>query len=457
MTVVLYLGLALLAGAALSALGERNDRSIAVALLPVVAALFLVTRAGSASSDTLADFFGAGGWGGRTRFLLENGIPVPDAALITVLAGLALVAAYALLPAGRGFVAALLVAVMFVDLLSAGRSMIEARETADGGGAIRKLDLSVYYGPRTGAAFLRSRAEGEPARYFGYDYVGNDTVMVAYATRFTDPRVKALLVNNAASHYGVQDVQGYDAIHLARYDEYMAALNERTQNRHFSNVVPEGLESPLLDLLNVRYVVTPAATGPEPGSPCGVSRTTSRPPTRTNGLQILENRDALPRAWIVHSARQTTPEEALKLLGSGDVDPRQTALLERSPPDLASPDDASSDRASVSSYEAGRVRVSATTGAPGLLVLSEVYYPAWKAYVDGEPAPIYRANHLLRAVPIPAGDHTVELRYESWPLRAGIAISLIALAVLVGLVIVRVRESFAGKKRTSARVEVPGP
>ena len=145
------------------------------------------------------------------------------------------------------------------------------------------------------------------------------------------------------------------------------------------------------------------------------------------------------------------------MLNSGEVDPRQTALLEREPPNLSLPEDPSSDRASVASYEATRIELSTATGAPGLLVLSEVYYPAWKAYVDGEPAPLYRADHLLRAVPVPAGEHTVELRYESRSLRIGIAISLLAYAVLVGMVVARARRwrtSLAGKGHATTRVEL---
>jgi hypothetical protein len=156
-------------------------------------------------------------------------------------------------------------------------------------------------------------------------------------------------------------------------------------------------------------------------------------------VQILENREALPRAWIVHSAKQATPEEALKMLDSGEVDPRQTALLERSVPDLSPPNDPSSDRASVTTYKAGRIELETSTGAPGLLVLSEVYYPAWKAYVDGERVPLYRADYLLRAVPVPAGEHTVELRYESWTLRVGTVISLLSGLILAALVLARIR------------------
>ncbi|MEJ7819596.1 MAG: YfhO family protein, partial [Rubrobacteraceae bacterium] len=116
-------------------------------------------------------------------------------------------------------------------------------------------------------------------------------------------------------------------------------------------------------------------------------------------------------------------------------DPRKTALLEGSLPRLSIPEDPSNDRASVTDYENDRIQVRTSTDAAGLLVLSEVYYPAWKAYVDGEPVPVRRADQLLRAVPIPTGDHTVEMRYESGWLRAGMAISSVTVLLLVALTV----------------------
>jgi hypothetical protein len=172
------------------------------------------------------------------------------------------------------------------------------------------------------------------------------------------------------------------------------------------------LDSRLLDLLNVRYIIVPTKVGSDQGS---LQRFKKNHPTvySDERVEIVENQDALPRAWIVHSAQKATPKEALKSLKTGKVDPRKTALLEGSLPKLAKPKDASDDLASVTSYEDDRISIRTSTDAAGLLVLSEVYYPAWKAYIDGEPAPIHRANQLLRAVPVPAGEHVVEMRHES--------------------------------------------
>jgi uncharacterized membrane protein YfhO len=132
----------------------------------------------------------------------------------------------------------------------------------------------------------------------------------------------------------------------------------------------------------------------------------------------------------------------------GTLIPGADRKLDNTPPDLASPDNPSADRAVVKTYEADRIRLETATGASGLLVLSEAYYPAWKAYVDGRPVPLYVADHVLRAVPVPSGEHTVELRYESSPLRVGLAVSLISYLVLIALAVAGTRRKSAGKMPT---------
>jgi uncharacterized membrane protein YfhO len=80
---------------------------------------------------------------------------------------------------------------------------------------------------------------------------------------------------------------------------------------------------------------------------------------------------------------------------------------------------------------ANHVRLRVQAREPGMVVLNDVDYPAWRSYVDGIPTTIYRANHSFRAVPVPRGDHQVEFRYESDALSLGAAISAGTLALLV--------------------------
>ncbi len=431
--VVFYLGVAILAGAALTSLKERAGRRPILLVLPVLAALLL------AATVILS-------------LLSEGGESIPVGPLLASIPALALVAAYTLVPdrlkAWRNLVLALLILVVFADLLAADRATIAEERYATEGGA--ELDLASYYSPSDTGRFLQSREEaGELFRYFGYDPHYSNAAPVSNPTHFTNPLTLPLEVNNRAMALGLQSIQGYNPVRISRYDEYMRALNSGVEqfSHHFADVYDEDLDSPLLDLLNARYVVVPAEEPPE--NQAGLQNVVHTPHQTVyeddqsklleGRFRVLENEGALPRAWIVHSARQVrSKEEALDLLSVGQVDPKGTALLEEEPPEMSQPDDVSTDRAEVVEYEADQMRLKTSTGAPGLLVLSEVYYPAWKAYVDGSSVPVYPTDHLLRSVSIPAGEHTVELRYESWTLRAGVAISLATCASFGALAVAAV-------------------
>jgi hypothetical protein len=151
-------------------------------------------------------------------------------------------------------------------------------------------------------------------------------------------------------------------------------------------------------------------------------------------VKIFENPHALARFRIVHTAIQVAPGHALDWLRSGQLDPRQTTLLETTPPSLAPPPSPESDFVQPTLYEANRIQVTTRTEAPGLLVLSEVYYPAWQAFIDGRPTQLYVADHAFRAVSIPNGTHQVELRYESTTLLVGLLMSACGYMLLVILV-----------------------
>ncbi|MBN1198082.1 MAG: hypothetical protein JXA23_01930, partial [Bacteroidales bacterium] len=79
------------------------------------------------------------------------------------------------------------------------------------------------------------------------------------------------------------------------------------------------------------------------------------------------------------------------------------------------------------------------TGKDALAVFSEIYYPkGWNAYVDRTPTPHFRANYVLRAMVLPAGDHTVEFKFEPNVYVVGERISLISSIVLLLLIVILV-------------------
>jgi uncharacterized membrane protein YfhO len=86
----------------------------------------------------------------------------------------------------------------------------------------------------------------------------------------------------------------------------------------------------------------------------------------------------------------------------------------------------------ISEEEPDRVVLDAELDRPGLVVLADLWHPGWRAWRDGEPVPVLRADHALRGIAAPAGRSRIELRYEPASLRAGVAAAL-ASALATGL------------------------
>lgn len=330
-----------------------------------------------------------------------------------------------------------LVALITADLAVGGvraRSDRLLIDPLDGIERLTLIDLATYYRPTGASMFLKQRQAQSPFRFLGFA-PNVDGRLLAYTFRFGDPSTAALLVNNRALLLGLQDVQGYNASHLLRFDAYMTALNGQTQNYHDATVFARGLSSPLLDLLNVRYLVVPRDIDTLDGPALARFQATVY---QDGQVRILENPSAFPRAWIVHEAVQvsTAGATSTRSLDSRLVDARRTAVLEEPPPALELPDDAVHDQTVMLTDVPNRIEVHTSTDAAGLLVLSEIAYPAWQAYVDGQPVRQYIADGTLRAVPVPAGEHLVALRFESETLRIGLIISSAALLVLCSVTLV---------------------
>lgn len=139
-------------------------------------------------------------------------------------------------------------------------------------------------------------------------------------------------------------------------------------------------------------------------------------------------------AWFVPCAELVnTPEEARQRVLSGEVNFGEAVVIESAaggsgracPPN--SPLEAEVEQIERSP---GRYALDLNLPAPGWLALSEVWYPGWTARLDGAPTPLARANYLFQAVPVPAGQHTLELRYRPLSFYGGAALSLAGLALL---------------------------
>ncbi|MDQ2810036.1 MAG: YfhO family protein, partial [Chloroflexota bacterium] len=157
---------------------------------------------------------------------------------------------------------------------------------------------------------------------------------------------------------------------------------------------------------------------------------------------VYTNTAALPRAFIVGNAAVLPAETIPARIAAPGFDPLQAVLLEQPPPPgfAQTADHAASSRplaagtATITRYRNLSVDVTAQLAQPGWLVLGDVNYPGWAVTVDGQPAPLYTAYYILRAVPLPAGTHQVHFYFLPLSVLLGGAVSgstlLLILAVL---------------------------
>jgi hypothetical protein len=157
-----------------------------------------------------------------------------------------------------------------------------------------------------------------------------------------------------------------------------------------------------------------------------------------NQVMVLENRRAMPRAWLTDEVRVVSNQEALlSIQGNLPFDPRTTALVEEPVPNYTGNGEPFSGQPSamVQSYGPTHIVVETASAKSSMLVVSDVYYPGWVATVDGQTAPLYQTDYLLRGLPVTAGKHRVEMRYTAPAARNGLALSLISALLIVSIVV----------------------
>lgn len=149
---------------------------------------------------------------------------------------------------------------------------------------------------------------------------------------------------------------------------------------------------------------------------------------------FAHNDDALPRTFVVRNyAIAKNMETVARIMADATFNYRTTVTLDQSPA-IPIPSDtaAAVERPVITYYEANGMDIKVELARPGILVVGEVYYPAWRAYVDGREERVYRADGILRAIPLPEGAHTVEFRYRSFSVFLGAVVSLIFLLTVLG-------------------------
>jgi hypothetical protein len=151
-----------------------------------------------------------------------------------------------------------------------------------------------------------------------------------------------------------------------------------------------------------------------------------------SGLGVYRQAEAFPRAWAVHHVVRVSHIDRGREMISADLSKmRDTAFMLNAPPKLeacGAPDDVA-----LLQHDVDQVRIRADMACAGMVLLSDTFYPGWRARVDSELAPIHEVNGAMRGIVVPAGRHIVTLRYRPVSAIAGAAATLLGVALSLAL------------------------
>ena len=271
------------------------------------------------------------------------------------------------------------------------------------------------------------------------------------------PKGAAPFAPNAAWMFGLQDVRGYDSIIPKQYTDYMAAIEPQYALK-FNQVQPianwESLNSPLLSVLGVKYVIATTDVS--------IDLPQYELVWEGENTRIYENLAAAPRAYTLPQRQTAVVEDALAAMTS-DYDPRQFVVVEIGDwrleiesliSNLQSPI-SSYQPATITSYSNIEVLVDTAVAEPAWLILNDSYFPGWKAYVRplgaGEEAEqqidITRVNGNFRGVLLEPGEWTVRFRYSPLTFQLGGLISFMGVIILLFALVVWAWQTFLRSDR----------
>ena len=207
--------------------------------------------------------------------------------------------------------------------------------------------------------------------------------------------------------YHLYSSSGYDPIYPLNYARFLSILGDSSNFSPSRYAEIDNYRSRFLDLLGIKYVLAIKRDEHDVVSQSGkVSYKFNLDKLRkvydSGSIAVLENSNAFPRAFLVEDIAIMNPLKA-------DV--------------------------KIQNYESGKVEIFTDYSQSSYFVLTDTYFPGWKAFIDNLPAKIYPANGTFRAIALPAGSHVVKFVYDPLSFKIGKGVSLVSFLFLIFMTI----------------------
>lgn len=235
---------------------------------------------------------------------------------------------------------------------------------------------------------------------------------------------EANIKTNFATYFKFYDPNYYDPLYNKRYGELVDFSNSgrlssnlsRSDVEIASDLKPRSdskqRRDRLFDILSVKYLILK--------NPAPEQLINKQVFWQNDNWTIILNEKALPFSFVVKNFEIiSNKENVLSRIFETSFDPKTSVILEKKPEVL--PTDQ-------------------------ILVMSENYYPGWKAFVDGKETKIYRANYTFRAITVPQGKHDIKFEYQPESLKTGIMISIFSLITLLTIYLIKSKGQSTGRK-----------
>ena len=228
--------------------------------------------------------------------------------------------------------------------------------------------------------------------------------------------------------YRLNNIWGIDVIRAKRVDDLYRAFTGAS-SISATNFV---------DLYGIKYVVSVTPLEGDPRFELIYARLEGLKGKRKallkeNTIKLYKNRRPFPRAWLIKDYKVMESNAILLRMMSKDFHPGREALFEEEPKwtnpptppftkggvNVGEPFSGHPRKVQIVSESNNRLVLQATAEENSLLVLSDTYYPGWKAFVDGKKTKIYRADYTFRAIPLSAGPNRVEFVYDPLSFKLG--------------------------------------
>ena len=276
---------------------------------------------------------------------------------------------------------------------------------------VAAVDL-LWYGHR----FVRAHPPGEAS--FSRSVVGG--VMSSGETR---PRLASQTNTEDLSrgaHDRIGHIGGMDPALPRRYTSYVNTLYGKNPDEAL--VISDPIRpGPLLRLMGTTHVLTWTGSSLYPGS---------HKAYKDDRYTIYEIDNPVPSAFLTSRVRRVESTAlSLQRLAEPDFDGLSETIIESAEALPAVGPGGGEGSSEITFYEPHQVRVSVDAPEACFLILTDTYDPQWRATVGGQPATVYPANHLFRAVFVPAGKHEVTFQYSSYPVKLGAGLTLTGILV----------------------------